>query len=303
MKTILLALFFFVQLGVKSQNDVMPLSQDGVWLRGYGLWDWFTGSFVEQPPYGMKITDTLSINDTTYFQFSSFDYCNGGEVFTPSYLIREDSGKYYFREDEFDSERLFFDFTLNVGDAVSFFDCWGNQTYSLQVTSIDYITLEDGSERRQWTLHYDGSIIYPDEKWIEGIGNATQGFRYPIAEVCLDLGRWNRCYIENDVWLYSAYTLDLNTDCCNIISVEESHLLNAILIYPNPTHDEIKYSGMIQFESVEIINSLGEVVLSDNSNRKGTSGVLDVSNLPSGIYLINFKGPKFIESQRVLIEH
>lgn len=303
MKTILLALFLFVQLGVKSQNDVMPLSQDGVWLRGYGMWDLLTGSFVEQPPYGIKITDTLSINDTTYYRFSSFDYCDGGDVFTPGYFLREDSGKYFIRNSELEPERLTCDFSLQVGDSISYFDCWGQQSYSFHVTSIEYITMQDGSERRQWTLQHDVWLGYPDEKWIEGIGNTTQGFRHPISQVCLDLGNWNRCYIENDVWLYSPFTLSPNTDCCNIISVEESDLLNAILIYPNPTHDEIKYSGMIQIESVEIINSLGEVVLSDNTNSKGTTGVLDVSNLPSGIYLINFKGPKFIEIQRVLIEH
>jgi len=55
-------------------------------------------------------------------------------------------------------------------------------------------------------------------------------------------------------------------------------------IVPNPAHDKIKITANNNFNTIEIVNFLGQTVLSQsNDNRNAT---LDISNLSSGIYSI-----------------
>lgn len=75
-----------------------------------------------------------------------------------------------------------------------------------------------------------------------------------------------------------------------------------LLMYPNPSKDNItiEYSDKSNFERVEILNTLGELVLSQqiNSQRKIT---LSTTNLTLGLYYVHLTGAKNSEVKKLII--
>lgn len=71
-----------------------------------------------------------------------------------------------------------------------------------------------------------------------------------------------------------------------ILSTNDFEDLETISVYPNPAQNSITISNKIVLNSVEIYSVLGNKVLSKlNLNKQ--SETIDISHLPSGIYLIN----------------
>jgi hypothetical protein len=68
-----------------------------------------------------------------------------------------------------------------------------------------------------------------------------------------------------------------------IISLENTELLRGIKIYPNPVND-VLFIENTEEKNVEIINSLGQVVLTFQKLK--TFGKLDVSDLQNGFYFV-----------------
>ncbi len=60
-----------------------------------------------------------------------------------------------------------------------------------------------------------------------------------------------------------------------------------ISIYPNPTLDQLNFSGKENIEWIEIINQLGETVQTITIN--GFDATVDVLNIPAGLYFLKIK--------------
>ena len=71
----------------------------------------------------------------------------------------------------------------------------------------------------------------------------------------------------------------------NILSVEDTNTFKSI-IYPNPTSSRLTISAPKIINNVAIYNLLGKQVMSIEVNKNTES--IDVSNLPSGVYLIRY---------------
>ncbi|MFC2127111.1 T9SS type A sorting domain-containing protein [Bacteroidota bacterium] len=76
------------------------------------------------------------------------------------------------------------------------------------------------------------------------------------------------------------------------LSVDENHLNNTVLLYPNPTTDSFtintaKDTNIIQ---VSVFDTLGKDIT--NTVRKGLDNNYDVSSLKSGIYVVVLKDDK-----------
>ncbi len=65
------------------------------------------------------------------------------------------------------------------------------------------------------------------------------------------------------------------------VSIEELALLKNIEVYPNPTSSQVNINTDAKFSSIQIINSVGQLVFT-----KEASYTLDVSSLSHGIYFI-----------------
>lgn len=68
------------------------------------------------------------------------------------------------------------------------------------------------------------------------------------------------------------------------LSLEEITLDEKIVLYPNPTTNQINISSAQTIDNYQIFNVLGKTVLTDNS--ENISNTVDVSALKSGIYFI-----------------
>lgn len=84
---------------------------------------------------------------------------------------------------------------------------------------------------------------------------------------------------------YSIWTFSTETNPS--LSTEE-HELNPISVYPNPVVDIINISANTGVDHVEIVNSLGQQVLSLNGNQVFNNKI-DLSHLNKGLYLITIK--------------
>lgn len=287
MKHIITVCLFSIHFISLAQQEPISISQNGIWIEGRGNWDLF-GNFVYNTPTGLMITDTVNVNDTLYFQFSGFDHCSDGVLLSDDFLLREDSGKYFYKQNSLSTEKLWFDFTLDVGDTINLDHCYSSSAEQEQLTviSIETVTLANGSERRIWTLEYSDNqsgFYLTTEEWIEGIGNVQQGWRHPTAQTCIDIGHWLRCYYENDEWVESFEFIAPGTTCCNIVSVLEQGKMEYTL-YPNPATEELTIQSFLIVASVEISDTTGRIVCTTQPNT--TSVKVNIESLSTGCYFV-----------------
>ncbi len=74
------------------------------------------------------------------------------------------------------------------------------------------------------------------------------------------------------------------------------HTNDQFNMYPNPANDQVTIDGFAAHKG-EMYNSLGQKVSLENSNQD----VLDVSSLPSGVYLVQLSTEKGIRTKRLII--
>ncbi len=68
----------------------------------------------------------------------------------------------------------------------------------------------------------------------------------------------------------------------------QEYLLQDLIIYPNPTTNKLHFKGTFtQSLKISITDILGKTLIRTTMNSEGT---IDVSNLESGLYIINFEG-------------
>lgn len=72
----------------------------------------------------------------------------------------------------------------------------------------------------------------------------------------------------------------------DLTSVNEREAGLQIEIYPNPAHEKLNIKSKQVMVSVQIVNSLGQIVISSNRHENTTSKTLDISLLESGIFFI-----------------
>ena len=87
-------------------------------------------------------------------------------------------------------------------------------------------------------------------------------------------------------------------------SVNEEELLEQeISIYPIPAQDLITIDltrTTKDFNSVQILNIQGQVMLQSNLNKRGKQ-VLDIQNLQAGFYIVNFKSNDSLISKKIVV--
>ncbi len=272
-------LFLFISIA-QAQQDVIPISQNGLWIMGSGSFP--IGEWVLDTPWRITISDTVNVNDTLYLQFSNFGTCSGDTTTIESFLLREDSGKYYHKNNIADPEQLWFDFTLDIDDTVAL--NWGNDTLELSVIAIDYVILQDGIQRRKWTLQY---IDIPwTEQWIEGIGNVDFGWKLFGNGGTFDINMWLRCYYENNEWVGTFEDLGSNVDCCSLVGVSETDLHN-LNLYPNPANNRLTIESPTEISMVEITDMMGRIIMLSEPHALRTT--LNIDLMSEGCYFINVK--------------
>lgn len=85
-------------------------------------------------------------------------------------------------------------------------------------------------------------------------------------------------YEPGNRWVTDFYRLPFDTD----LGVEDE-IQNTFSFYPNPTSGILNFQANLSINSVQVYNILGNLMV--DKNLEGTQNQLDLSHLPSGIYL------------------
>lgn len=76
-----------------------------------------------------------------------------------------------------------------------------------------------------------------------------------------------------------------NANCVTTTLNTDNWSIQNIIIYPNPTKNEIFISSGYEIKSINIINSIGQIIINKNINSQSTA--LNVENLANGIYVVS----------------
>jgi hypothetical protein len=204
--------------------------------------------------------------------------------------IREDTvaEKVYFYYEYYlgnGAEYLLYDFSVNVGETVSFYTLWGGLRMQEQVViSIDSIFIDN---------HYRKKINFIDDwggqdSWIEGIGSIQGVFfagPFDIADL-MDCTQLLCVHIDGELIyrnpdpFYDKYNCYIPNSGVNI----DENRKEILKIYPTITDDVlyIETDENIADFDYKIINIQGQVI----NYGMLTSNIINVSNLNKGFYLI-----------------
>jgi uncharacterized alpha/beta hydrolase family protein len=87
------------------------------------------------------------------------------------------------------------------------------------------------------------------------------------------------------------------------LSTENFELANTIQIYPNPTSSKVSFDNSISnFEKVSVANSLGQEVSKSSFSSFISNQEVDMSKLPTGVYMLKFSNQKETKTIKVIKE-
>lgn len=88
--------------------------------------------------------------------------------------------------------------------------------------------------------------------------------------------------LPEDTWT----GLGQHTCVCANVGVNEIPSNENISVYPNPSNNEVVVNATEKITHIEVINTLGEVVLIEEYTDQTNSKRLDLSGMPGGIYMV-----------------
>lgn len=81
------------------------------------------------------------------------------------------------------------------------------------------------------------------------------------------------------------------------LNVEDDEF-NALVLFPNPVNSELHFKGMNIVSSISVLNALGQKVMT--AFPKNLEGILDVSELSSGMYFVKVKTGNRLKTFKVI---
>lgn len=206
--------------------------------------------------------------------------------------IRQDTlnKKIYIVPTDSTSEKLLYDFSLNVGDTVVSFlneTCPAIET----IGAIDSIIVNGNYHRR---LHLQGGCSGIQIYYIEGIGS-NFGLIFPN-----NTGNLSNliCTKVNN----QTYYPDSSTSCNLITSATSLDIDMAIDIYPNPSYNEINIiipdAEKSAANIITLLSPIGQILITEKiSNTKNT---IDISLLPKGLYILTISVNENIFTKKII---
>ena len=80
------------------------------------------------------------------------------------------------------------------------------------------------------------------------------------------------------------------------VGIEENQKINIVSVFPNPTKDKIEITATQKIIAIELYDIRGIQLLTT------TKQVMDISNLPKGMYLLKILFNENISYQKILKE-
>ena len=118
-----------------------------------------------------------------------------------------------------------------------------------------------------------------------------------------------KCYIKVDLtvvfclglFLDDAEDIDFHVDNFQVtasgLSVEDN-VIQGFSLYPNPVNDRLHLNALDNIEELSVYNLLGQEVL--RTQPKVSITEVDMSNLPTGMYVVKVKVGEQLGSYRIV---
>ncbi len=91
--------------------------------------------------------------------------------------------------------------------------------------------------------------------------------------------------------------LKLGEDLSGTVGIEKSHVGTQFSLYPNPVADKLHISGEAKIEAIEIMNSVGAMLI----RRSNLNDGIDVSDLQTGLYFVKvYSNDGLLETHKFL---
>ena len=190
-------------------------------------------------------------------------------------------------------EQIYYDFNLAVND--TFFLPYTGDDYYAIVDEVNEFTTLNGQIRKEILLKTEDFTCTPNLRWIEGIGDITNGLFYKNQLGLCDIYTGIFCFSDSSGHVfkqpnfnYPCDSIDTYTDIIN--NVDDISYHTEITISPNPAQHQLNFvfsNGLKSLpDSYVIYNLNGTEILKTQLNSKIKN--VDIRHLKSGTYLIHF---------------
>ena len=263
-------------------TELLPVIQEG------NEWHTITYTWNGHNNYLFSIEGDTMITDVRYKKLKASIDGNAPDLFG---VFREEEGKVWGRCFIYDPEELlYYDFTANVGDVVSY-GIFG-APYTVDSISVEHF---GGVDRKKlwFGLSYDVfGNPHAIETWVEGIGSDL-GLPWSGWGETYDFNSRLLCFHQNGelVWQDPAY------NACSPAEVEVINTEDGLIVYPNPVIDKMVIEG-VEAAEVRIYNAFGQLV-------KTVLGAneINMTELPEGVYLIRVTDIKGKDHGVKIVKH
>ncbi|MCB9187473.1 MAG: T9SS type A sorting domain-containing protein [Flavobacteriales bacterium] len=286
---LLLALitFSFISHGTCfAQVDWAPIGAK--WWYGYTIYSPASPDFIVSY-YTMESVDTVVIQNKTCKQLE-FEP-DGQECYACGSLplyVYSDSGQVYFFNHDLNDFALLYDMNLEIGESwgVHFTNWFEEDSIVLTVTDT-MSTIVNGIRLRQQVVNFSYEYLFGDTI-TEGLGGAMTFFPN-----CANFGGYCeanyqglRCYEDGLLGLYHNTPDDCEYEFI-FIGIEEQNF--QFSIYPNPATYNLRIESQTPLAQVKLTDLAGRPLVHHPLSAAGTQDdpiTIDISGLPSGIYLL-----------------
>lgn len=225
----------------------------------------------------IKKTEIPAINNVTLY---------------PTYTgaIRQDTlnKKIYIVLSDSTTERILYDFSLQVGDTVNsvLHDLAANECAPLSAFNVEIISsidsiLINGNYHKVFNIQ--GSCTY-NLSYIEGVGS-NYGLIFPNASSGIKQSYLTCTKVNGQT--YFPYS----TASCTLpgpVSVTNFNINKTIEIYPNPSNDKINIIIPDMEKSttskMTLLSPIGQILITEKINNQ--KNVMNISSLPKGFYIL-----------------
>ncbi|MBA3683302.1 MAG: T9SS type A sorting domain-containing protein, partial [Bacteroidetes bacterium] len=208
----------------------------------------------------------------------------------PSYIREDPTLKQYLYNPQTNTETVQYDWnqylSLSVGSPFPSTSC--------TVTAIDSVLLGTRYLKRWHGPNSSGTstnVATPAPSFIvEGIGEITDN----ICVTAIHSSYRVNCFLKQN----NLLNFNLSSNCSNLNANGISeNIINekGLFIFPNPATDQLNLSFDAEganLEKICIYNAIGQLVREEDINLKNKTGIINITDLPNGVYLLNLKSDK-----------
>ena len=235
--------------------------------------------------YEYRFMDTITRNGHTYFELFRRQAQDQPEYGSEGVFFREERDRVYRIDEKYgNDEILIYDFSMSIGDSITYYTFFNNDSFLLYVNEIDTITLLNNEERLRFHLNSSSEEdnLLDDLLWIKGIGATLDPFYPGRHEVkpFLPESRLHQCFYS-DFEQEPIYSNELADGCYTyIVNTDEIEAKTTIKLYPNPVNETLHIGTPVPDGQLVLYDLFGR-----EYQRYTIDGLtLDLTNLPAACY-------------------